>query len=475
MTETPVAPNATPAAATTPASTAEAASTSAATPAVAAAGPPIARESLAAALATARLRTQALTDCLPASELTAQHSPLMSPLVWDLAHVANQEEIWLLRHAGARPPLRPDLDSSYDAFRHPRAERAALPLLSPAEARDYAAEVRALALDVLAEAPAARAFLFAMIAQHEQQHAETMLATHQLRRGRPALHAPAPPRPPGPPAPPALPAEVLVPGGPFTMGVDPADDPWALDNERPAHQVDIPAFWLDTTPVSNAAYQEFIAAGGYHEPRWWHPDGWSHRRQARLTAPAYWYRDVDGRWLRHRFGRVEPVPPDEPVLHVSWYEADAYARWAGRRLPTEAEWEKAARHDPATGRARRHPWGDQPATPRHANLGQRHLRPAPVGGYPDGAAPCGARQLLGDVWEWTASEFTGYPGFAAHPYREYSEVFLDAGYRVLRGGSFGTDPVACRGTFRNWDLPVRRQIFAGFRTCRDADPATGVR
>ncbi|RMI43426.1 ergothioneine biosynthesis protein EgtB [Streptomyces triticirhizae] len=427
-------------------------------------------DALAGALRAARERTHDLTDCLPESELTAQHSPLMSPLVWDLAHIANQEEIWLLRRAGARAPLRADLDPHYDAFRHARRDRPALPLLPPAEARRYAAEVRALALDVLAEAGPEQAFLFAMIAQHEQQHDETMLATHQLRRGRPVLHAPSPPRAPQGEA---LPAEVLVPGGPFTLGTDPADDPWALDNERPAHRVEIPAFWLDTTPVSNAAYQEFIAAGGYHEPRWWHPDGWLHRRQANLTAPAFWYRDLDGRWLRQRFGRVEPVPPDEPVLHVTWYEADAYARWAGRRLPTEAEWEKAARHDPATGRSLRHPWGDVPAEPRHANLGQRHLRPAPVGAYPEGAAPCGARQLLGDVWEWTATEFTGYPGFAAHPYREYSEVFFGAGYRVLRGGSFGTDPVACRGTFRNWDLPVRRQIFAGFRTCRDAEPAGG--
>ena len=163
---------------------------------------------------------------------------------------------------------------------------------------------------------------------------------------------------------------------------------------------------------------------------------------------------------------TEPVPPDEPVLHVSWYEADAYARWAGRRLPTEAEWEKAARHDPATGRSRRFPWGDADPTAAHANLGQRHLRPAPVGSYPAGRSPLGVRQLIGDVWEWTSTDFTGYPGFAAFPYREYSEVFFGAGYKVLRGGSFGTDPVACRGTFRNWDLPVRRQIFAGFRSAR---------
>jgi iron(II)-dependent oxidoreductase len=166
--------------------------------------------------------------------------------------------------------------------------------------------------------------------------------------------------------------------------------------------------------------------------------------------------------------------PDEPVLHVCWYEADAYARWAGRRLPTEAEWEKAARWDPAAGRSRRHPWGDEEWTPERANLGQRHLRPAPAGSYPDGAAPCGARQLAGDVWEWTSSDFLPYPGFTAWPYKEYSQVFFGPDYKVLRGGSFGTSPVACRGTFRNWDYPIRRQIFTGFRTARSAaEPVPG--
>ncbi|MDT0309336.1 ergothioneine biosynthesis protein EgtB [Streptomyces sp. DSM 44917] len=428
------------------------------------------RERARIALSAARRRTLALADCLPDAELTEQHSPLMSPLVWDLAHIANQEDIWLIRRAGGRPGLRPDLDPLYDAFRHPRAERPGLPLLAPDQARRYLADVRDQALDILAAAPPpGHGFLFGMVAQHEQQHDETMLATHQLRRGPAVLDAPAPPAP-DPGAPP-LPAEVLVPGGPFTMGT--STDPWALDNERPAHTVEVPDFWLDTVPVTNAAYRQFVEDGGYEDPRWWHPAGWRHRQDAQLTAPGFWLRDGSV-WLRRRFGHTEPVPPDEPVLHVNWYEADAYARWAGRRLPTEAEWEKAARHDPAAPAPRRHPWGEAAPGPAHANLGQRHLQPAPAGSYPDGAAPCGARQLLGDVWEWTASSFTGYPGFAAYPYREYSEVFFGDRYRVLRGGSFATDPVACRATFRNWDLPVRRQIFAGFRTCRDAPEDAGA-
>ena len=291
-----------------------------------------------------------------------------------------------------------------------------------------------------------------MIAQHEVQHDETMLITHQIRAGAPVLAAPAPG--PAPADASRLPAEVLVPGGPFTMGT--STEPWALDNERPAHTVDVAPFYIDTTPVTCGAYAEFIADGGYGDPRWWTGAGWEHRQRAGLSAPMYWSAD-GGQWARTAFGKTEPVRLDEPVRHVCWYEADAYARWAGRRLPTEAEWEKAARFDPATGLSRRYPWGNSEPQAFLANLGQEFLRPAPAGSYPAGAAPCGARQLIGDVWEWTSSDFLPYPGFAAWPYREYSEVFFGPEYKVLRGGSFAVSPVACRGTFRNWDYPIRRQ------------------
>jgi iron(II)-dependent oxidoreductase len=440
-----------------------------------AAGADALRERIAADLDRARTRTALLTDAVDDADLVAQHSRLMSPLVWDLAHVGNQEELWLLRDVGGGEPMLPEaVDQLYDAFQHPRFERPALPLLDAAESRRYVREVRGRVLDLLERAPFAGrrlvedGFAFGMIVQHEQQHDETMLATHQLRRGPAVLDAPPPP--PRADAGRPLAREVLVPGGPFTMGT--STEPWALDNERPAHVVDVPAFWLDTTPVSAGDYQRFVAAGGYDDERWWTPAGWAHRQQAGLVAPAFWKLD-GGVWTRRRFGHVEPVPADEPVMHVSWYEADAYARWAGRRLPTEAEWEKAARHDPATGRSRRYPWGDADPGPHHANLGQRHLRPAPVGAYPGGASPHGVRQLVGDVWEWTSTDFHGYPGFTPWPYAEYSEVFFGPEYKVLRGGSFGSDAAAVRGTFRNWDYPIRRQIFSGFRTARDAVPDQG--
>ena len=429
------------------------------------------RERIAAELAAARDRTTLLTTIVDEADLVRQHSPLMSPLVWDLAHVANQEELWLLREVGGRTPMHPEIDPLYDAFEHPRAKRPSLPLLQPDEARSYGHEVRGRVMDLLERAQFGRTqltdggFVFGMIAQHEQQHDETMLATHQLRAGAAVLSAPPPPPAPADAA--ALPAEVYVPGGPFTMGT--STEPWALDNERPAHVVDVPAFYLDTPPVTNAAYAEFIADGGYDDPRWWTAEGWAHRQRAGLRAPLFWR--WEGEWVRVSFGIANPIIPNEPVLHVCWHEADAYARWAGRRLPSEAEWEKAARYDPVSGRSRRYPWGEETPSPSLANLGQRHLGPAQAGAYPAGAAPSGARQLIGDVWEWTGSDFLPYPGFVAWPYKEYSEVFFGPEYKVLRGGAFGVSPVACRGTFRNWDYPIRRQIFAGFRTARSARPA----
>ena len=424
------------------------------------------RSRIAAELERTRVRTALLTEAVDDDDLMRQHSPLMSPLVWDLAHVGNQEELWLVRDVGGREPVRRDIDDLYDAFKQPRKDRPQLPLLPPTEARAYVATVRDKVYDLLDGVRfsdrdlVADGFAFGMIVQHEQQHDETMLATHQLRSGPPVLHAPPPPEPRA-----RVAGEVLVPAGPFTMGT--STDPWALDNERPAHTVELPAYVIDAAPVTNGEYRRFIADGGYDQPRWWSEAGWRHRTEAGLTAPMHWRRDGDG-WSYQRFGRWSPVRDDEPVVHVCFHEAEAYAAWAGKRLPTEAEWEKAARWDPATGRSRRYPWGDEDPTAEHANLGQRHLCPAPVGAYPAGASPLGVHQLIGDVWEWTSTTFRGHPGFTAFPYREYSEVFFGDDYRVLRGGSFGTDKAACRGTFRNWDYPIRRQVFSGFRCARDA-------
>jgi iron(II)-dependent oxidoreductase len=444
----------------------------AAAPACAKLDPVGLNQQVADALHDARRRSLDLLDPLGDDDLRRQHSPLMSPLVWDLAHVGNYEEQWLVRAAAGGSPVDASLDDVYDAFRHPRPNRPALPLLGPTEARRYAATVRSRVLDALERADLdgggsrpllAGGFVYGMVAQHEHQHDETMLATLQLMDGdgyRPI--APAPP----PPSATALADDVVVPAGPFVMGTD--AEPWAYDNERPGHVVDLPAFRIDTAPVTNRRYAEFVADGGYDARRWWSDEGWSWRAKEELRHPQFWRAEGGGTWSRLRFGWREDLPLDEPVQHVCWYEADAFARWAGRRLPTEAEWEKAASWGP-DGRKRRWPWGDGDPGGSRANLGQRHFGPAEVGTYPAGASAWGCHQMAGDVWEWTSSDFEPYPGFATFPYREYSEVFFGSGYKVLRGGSWATDPCAVRTTFRNWDFPMRRQIFAGFRCAGDAD------
>jgi iron(II)-dependent oxidoreductase len=424
-------------------------------------------------LADVRRRSLGLLEPLDDDGLRRQHSPLMSPLVWDLAHVGNYEDLWLLRALGD-PGLGSHLDDIYDAFRHPRRERPTLPMLGPAAARSYLAEVRQRAIDRLAvvsldpdAGPDPRrllsdGFVYGMVVQHEHQHDETMLATLNLMDDPGYRPAVAPPPSAGVP----VGGEVFIPAGPFVMGT--SRDPWAYDNERPAHEVDVAAFWMDVAPVTNGEYATFVAAGGYDDPRWWRPQGWAWRLEAGLEHPQFWLRDGHW-WVRRRFGHIEPLPAAEPVQHVCWYEADAYARWAGKRLPTEAEWEKAAAWDPGAGQSRRYPWGDERPDSRRANLDQRHFGPAPVGSYPGGASAYGCVQMIGDVWEWTASDFVAYPGFVVHPYREYSEVFYGPDYKVLRGGSWATHPTAVRTTFRNWDFPIRRQIFAGFRCARDAE------
>jgi iron(II)-dependent oxidoreductase len=396
------------------------------------------------ALADARERTLALVAPLSDADVETQHTEIMSPLVWDLAHIAAYEELWLVhRHAG-EPLSRPELAAMYDAFETPRAVRGDLPLLNRAEALEYLDDVRS-------RVRGDDTFLHQMVVRHEDQHQETMLQAIELARLQPAPAVPRAERPPAPGGHTGLDA-VDVPAGECEIGAP--DGRFAYDNERPRHRVQLPAFRIGRTPVTNAAFLAFVEGGGYERREWWSADGWQWRRQNDVQHPQGWARD--GGWRRWTLDGWAPLDPDEPVIHVSWFEADAFARAHGARLPSELEWEKAA-----TG-------GDEPPDPGHANLDQALLGPAPAGAYPDGTAPCGALGMLGDVWEWTASDFRGYEGFVAHPYREYSEVFFGSGYKVLRGGSWATRARVATPTFRNWDLPQRRQIFAGVRLAWDA-------
>jgi iron(II)-dependent oxidoreductase len=416
------------------------------------------------ALDEARRRTLALVASVSDADLERVHSPLMSPLAWDLAHIAAYEDLWLVHRHGEQPLLREDLAATYDAFETPRAVRGDIELLGPAQAREYLSDVRARVLEVIDERGVGDGMLHEMVLRHEHQHDETMLQTLQLARladYRLAGRRREPERPD-----PAFTGfeMVEIPGGPCTIGASAKG--FAYDNERPRHRTDVRDYLIGRTPITNASYLTFVEGGGYRRREWWSDEGWAWKEEYDITRPADWTADLAAEW---RLGQLEPLHPDRPVVHVSWFEADAFARAHGVRLPTEFEWEKAATWDQETQTARRYPWGNRRPVPAlHANLDQRGGGPAPAGAFPAGASPYGCLGMIGDVWEWTSSGFDGYPGFVPHPYREYSEVFFGSAYRVLRGGSWATRTRVATPAFRNWDYPQRRQIFAGFRIAADA-------
>ncbi|MGB2710647.1 MAG: ergothioneine biosynthesis protein EgtB [Conexibacter sp.] len=416
------------------------------------AAPPHATGDVLADFARTRARTLALVAHLDDDALERVHSPLMSPLVWDLGHIAAYEDLWIAHRLGGLQLLRPELADLYDAFETPRAVRGELPFLRRGEALDYLAAVRARTLALAGRDGVGDGLLHELVLRHEQQHAETMLQTMEL------AHLPAPPGAAEPPL-----AErtwsglelVEIPAGPCMLGAGP--DGFAYDNERPRHVIELPAFRIGRTPITNATFLTFVEGGGYERREWWSDEGWAWKEQHDIERPAGW--TADGReW---RMDRCDPLGPHCPVVHVSWFEADAFARAHAARLPTEAEWEKAATWDQAAQIA---------CAPSSAatNVGQRIYGTAPAGSRLAGASPAGCLGMLGDVWEWTASRFDGYPGFVAHPYREYSEVFFGGDYRVLRGGSWATGARVATPTFRNWDHPQRRQIFSGLRIAKEA-------
>ncbi len=366
---------------------------------------------LSDALAEGRRRTLALVARLSDADVEAQHLEIMSPLVWDLAHIAAYEELWLVHRLAGDPLSRPELATMYDAPETPRAVRRDLPLLDRAQAEAYLRDVRTRVEAGLARRGEGDGLLHEMVLRHEQQHGETMLQTIELARLSPAPAVPRAPRPPAPGGHTGL-ESVLVPGGPTLLGA-PADG-FAYDNERPRHRTDVRGFRIGRTPITNATYLHFVEGGGYERREWWSDEAWGWKEEYDITHPHGWDRGPTG-WRRWTCDGWQPLDPDEPVVHVSWFEADAFARAHGARLPTEAEWEKAATWDQQTRTALPYPWGDEPPTQARANLDQCLLAPAPAGAYPAGAAPSGALGMIGDVWEWTSSDFRGYDGFVAHP------------------------------------------------------------
>lgn len=415
------------------------------------------------ALAETRERTLTLVSHLDEAAVETVHSPLMSPLVWDLGHIAAFEDLWAVHRFGAQPLLRPDLAQVYDAFETPRADRGELPFLRRAPALDYLAAVRERTLDAAARHGLRDGLVHELVLRHEQQHGETMLQAMELAGlpAPPCSHGPAgaaAARWTGPPPGDGGLELVEIPGGPCPIGRDRADG-FSYDNERPRHVRDVAPFRIGRTPITNATFLTFVEGGGYERREWWSREAWAWKEEYDIERPAGW--TADGR--ERRMERLEPLHPDRPVVHLSWFEADAFARAHGARLPTEFEWEKAATWDQGSGETADARTVDAAA----GNVDWRSFGTVPAGTF-GAAAPSGCLGLVGDVWEWTASRFDGYPGFVAEPYREYSEVFFGDGYRVLRGGSWATRARVATPTFRNWDYPQRRQIFSGFRLAKDA-------
>jgi iron(II)-dependent oxidoreductase len=425
---------------------------------------------IARLLMEARERTLALISTVSEDDLRKQHDPLMGPILWDLGHIGHFEELWLDRNLDGKVEFV-EMPGMYNPFEHPRRVRGGLPLptlsgtlASMAEIRERVME-RLECVDLGSEDPLLRdGYVYQLVLQHEYQHNETMLQTLQLKTGAPyapAQRREAPKRqvPNG-----SQRRMVRVDVGRATIGTD--DRLRAYDNERPRQEVRLPAFWIDRAPVTNEEYLAFMNDGGYTRRELWSDAGRAWLDESGATSPKYWWFE-GGVWLRRSMDHVGVPEPTAPVIHVCYHEADAFARWAGKRLPTETEWEVAASWDPDADTARVHPWGEGDATPADANLDQLLFDVAPIDSYERNVSPFGCYGMQGDVWEWTSTDFSGYSGFAAFPYPEYSEVFFGNEYKVLRGGSWATRSGASRNTFRNWDYPIRRQIFSGFRCARD--------
>jgi iron(II)-dependent oxidoreductase len=403
-----------------------------------------------------RAETMRLFALVPdEADLRRPPAPGYRPILWHRGHVGAYEAYWILQKSKGDPSPHPRFEAIFDPIKTPREDASNLPPIAEIDA--YLDSVRAAALDYLATPEgAADWYTFHLVLEHEFQHQETLLYLLHLLD-------PSCKRPPvdgaiarAVPAGAATDGVVSVPAGAFEMGS--TGYPFAYDNEGPPHRVDVDAFRIDRRPITNAQFAGFVDSGGYAVPEHWSDDGWAWVEANGVEYPHSWIRDGRSWRVRGLFDHDE-MDPQTPVWGVSWYEADAYARWAGRRLPTEAEWEYAAR-----GREpHRFPWGDAEPTADRGNFDNPFGGPSRSGAYPDGASPFGVLDMAGNVWEWTATPFAGYPRFEAFPYPEYSELWFDGDHRIARGASWATRPPLVRSSFRNFFRRNFRIGFIGFR------------
>jgi len=415
-------------------------------------------------LLDARTRTLALSADLTGEQLLGPRLAIVNPPLWEIGHLGWFQERWCLRQrpdGTLSPSMLEDADALYDSSAVAHATRWDLPLPTIEATLDYLHAVLERTCERLAASPQSTwlRYFAQLAASHEEMHCEAFTYTRQTLgyrcprdlAGLKARRADG-----------DCPGDVEIAGGEFMLGAR-ATDGFVFDNEKWAHVVRIAPFRIARAPVSNAAFAEFVEDHGYTRRELWSADGWAWRTRANAKTPVYWRREGDA-WLERVFDRYEPLAPHLPVIHVSWHEAQAYCRWAGRRLPTEAEWECAAASDPAGGAPRRYPWGAAAPDESRANLYGSTPGRVDIAACASGDSACGCRQMIGNVWEWTADAFRPYPGFVADPYAEYSQPWF-GDHNVLKGGAYATRAHLIRNTWRNFYQPHRRDVLAGLRTC----------
>ncbi len=453
---------------------------------------PTSPDELRAALLDARRRTLDLVRDLDDDQLWGPRLSIVNPLLWEIGHVAWFQERWVLRELRGLGPLRSAGDALYDSAKVAHDTRWSLPLPSRADTLAYMDAVLGRAIEYAGDADRPEvAYYYRLAIAHEDMHDEAFTYTRQTHGwAAPQLHAAAEWRAAADPVATHAPSDrrseyITILGGTLMLGSDPGAELFVFDNEKRAHPVQVAPFRLARTAVTNGEFRDFVEAGGYGRRDVWDDEGWAWRSSASARNPVYWRRAAAGRWEQRTFERWDELDPSATLIHVNWYEADAYCRWAGVRLPTEAEWEAAATTTPeglaasrqdAPAPKQRYPWGDDAPAPERANLEGMRLATVDATAHAAGDSAHGVRQLIGNAWEWTASEFRPYPGFIPDPYREYSEPWYDGRHMVLRGGCFATRRRIPRSAYRNFYTRDRRDVFAGFRVCARAsdEPASSI-
>jgi gamma-glutamyl hercynylcysteine S-oxide synthase len=431
-------------------------------------------------LREARSRTLSLIADLDDEQMIGPRQEIVNPLRWEIGHVAWFQEYWLLRHLCGRAPVLSHGDTLYDSAKVGHETRWDLPLPSKAETIGYKNQVLERVIDQFDQAKTRSsnnagaltneaAYFLSLALFHEDMHDEAITYTRQtLRYAAPRFSGEVDSKNVGEQIAPGQSGDAIIPGGTMLMG-NARTESFVFDNEMLAHEVQVQPFSISRTAVTNAEFAAFVNDRGYQRSELWSDAGWQWRESADANHPVYWT-FADGRWWRRNFDQMVQLEEYLPVLHVNWYEAEAFCRWAGRRLPTEAEWEMAASAEPSahgraiTDRKRRFPWGEDPPAPERANLEWHAMGCIDVRSLAAGDSAFGCRQMIGNVWEWTVTDFGPYRGFVAGPYKEYSAPWF-GDHKVLRGGCWTTRSRLISNTYRNFYKPDRRDVWAGFRTC----------